>query len=150
MNFPGSMTTTSPCGRRLVKWKKDEREYEKYIAKKYAKKTVAQIISLGASHAVPGLGSLLDVPKIFTANSRAERLSNLAKEEECPIGKREACNGILAYVMSQKQMAVKHAAAGAIPYVSNRRLLFRQDQESLQEIQRNSRPDSRRRSRVAG
>ncbi len=116
--FPGLDEDDASLQEVMRKWKKDEQEYDKYVAKKYAKKTIAQIIAIGASHVIPGLGSLLNVPAAFAANSRAERLSNLAKEEDCPIGKRDACNGILAYVMTQKKTAAKQAAVQTVPYVS--------------------------------
>jgi hypothetical protein len=116
--FPGLDDEYVSLQEVMRKWKKDDKEYDKYVAKKYAKKTVTQIIAIGLSHVIPGLGSAMSIPTAINANSRAERLLKLSKESDCPIGKLEECNGILAYAMTQKKTAAKQAAVQTVPYVS--------------------------------
>ncbi len=91
-----------------------EQRLEKAI--RYGKAFMTFAASTGAAHFAPGSGGLVNVPGILTTASHVADIKPQLKES-CDNAQPELCNGLVAYVLGQKDRQLTNALVKSTPLI---------------------------------
>lgn len=98
--------------------KKAVREQRLEKAKRYGMAFMKFAGSTAASHFIPGSGGLSNIPGALSTASHIANIKPLL-DEPCDSGQSDVCQGLVAYVLSQKDRKLDNALVKSIPYVGS-------------------------------